>query len=65
MQRLFSLKLSCTAAGDVRMLVRGGVLGAKRIARYLWRMYFGLFIAAVSIFLAREPKNAESDPATQ
>src|SRR6266403_4502397 len=32
------------AAGDVRMLVRGGVLGAKRIARHLWRMCFGLFI---------------------
>ena len=38
-------------AGDVRMLVRGGVLGAKRIARHLWRMCFGLFIAAGSFFL--------------
>jgi hypothetical protein len=26
------------AAGDVRMLVCGGVLGAKRIARHLWRI---------------------------
>jgi uncharacterized membrane protein len=39
------------AAGDVRMLVRGGVLGATRIARHLWRMCFGLFIAAGSFFL--------------
>ena len=39
------------AAGDVRMLVRGGVVGAKRIARHLWRMCFGLFIAAGSFFL--------------
>ncbi len=39
------------AAGDVRMLVRGGVLGAKRIARHLWRMCFGLFIAAGSFFM--------------
>jgi hypothetical protein len=39
------------AAGDVRMLTRGGVLGAKRIARHLWRMCFGLFIAAGSFFL--------------
>jgi hypothetical protein len=39
------------AAGDVRMLVRGGVAGAKRIARHLWRMCFGLFIAAGSFFL--------------
>ncbi len=37
--------------GDVRMLVRGGVFGAKRIARHLWRMCFGLFIAAGSFFL--------------
>src|SRR5713226_949475 len=33
------------AAGDVRMLVRGGVFGAHRIARHLWRMCFALFIA--------------------
>jgi uncharacterized membrane protein len=39
------------AAGDVRMLVLGGVLGAKRISRHLWRMCFGLFIAAGSFFL--------------
>jgi len=39
------------AAGDVRMLVRGGVSGTKRIARHLWRMCFGLFIAAGSFFL--------------
>jgi uncharacterized membrane protein len=39
------------AAGDIRMLLRGGVSGAKRIARHLWRMCFGLFIAAGSFFL--------------
>ena len=39
------------AAGDVRMLIGGGVLGAKRIARHLWRMCFGLFIAAGSFFM--------------
>ena len=39
------------AAGDARMLVGGGVAGAKRIARHLWRMCFGLFIAAGSFFL--------------
>jgi uncharacterized membrane protein len=43
------------AAGDVRMLVRRGVLGAKRIRRHLWRMCFGLFIAAGSFFLG--PQN--------
>src|SRR6266403_2646378 len=39
------------AVGEVRMLVRGGVFGAKRSARHLWRMCFGLFIAAGSFFL--------------
>jgi uncharacterized membrane protein len=39
------------AAGDIRMLIRGGVFGAKRIARHLWRMCFGMFIAAGSFFL--------------
>src|SRR6202042_2757563 len=39
------------AAGDVRMLTHGGVVGVKRIARHLWRMCFGLFIAAGSFFM--------------
>jgi hypothetical protein len=39
------------AVGDVRVIVRGGVLGVKRIARHLWRMCFGLFIAAGSFFM--------------
>lgn len=39
------------AAGDVRMLVGGGVSGTTRLARHLWRMCFGLFIASGSFFL--------------
>jgi hypothetical protein len=39
------------ATGDARMLLGGGVRGAKRIARHLWRMCFGLFIAAGSFFM--------------
>ena len=42
-----------SAAGDLRMLVRGGVFGRQRIARHLWRMCFGLFIATGS-FLAQK-----------
>ena len=38
-------------AGDLRMLLGGGVAGAKRVVRHLWRMCFGLFIAAGSFFL--------------
>jgi uncharacterized membrane protein len=37
--------------GDVRMLLRGGIVGSARIARHLWRMCFGLFIASGSFFM--------------
>ena len=40
--------------GDIRMLLRRGISGTPRIARHLWRMCFALFIAAGSIFLARQ-----------
>src|SRR5262245_43767493 len=42
------------AAGDVRMLLRGGVYGAKRVVRHLWRMCFGLFIATGSFFFGQQ-----------
>jgi hypothetical protein len=42
------------AAGDLRMLIRGGVLGAARIKRHLWRMCFGWFIATGSFFLGQQ-----------
>jgi hypothetical protein len=42
------------AIGDIRMLLRRGIAGTQRIARHLWRMCFALFIAAGSIFLARQ-----------
>jgi hypothetical protein len=42
--------------GDVRMLVRRGISGTPRLARHLWRMCFALFIAAASIFLARQER---------
>lgn len=39
-----------SAAGDIRMLRRGGLFGTKRLVRHLWRMCFGLFIATGSFF---------------
>jgi uncharacterized membrane protein len=54
------------AVGDVRMLVRGGVYGAKRVVRHLWRMCFGLFIATGSFFLGQQqvfPKWLRGSPA--
>lgn len=42
------------SVGDIRMLVRGSISGSERVARHLWRMCFGLFIASSSVFLARQ-----------
>ena len=36
------------AIGDFRMIRAGGLQGTRRIARHLWRMCFGLFIASGS-----------------
>src|SRR6185369_13756620 len=36
------------AAGDARMLRRGGVAGGPRVSRHLWRMCTALFIATAS-----------------
>lgn len=41
------------AAFDARMLRRGGVSGAQRIARHLWRMGLALWIAVASLFLGQ------------
>jgi hypothetical protein len=38
------------AVSDVRVLVRGGVFGAKRIARHLWRMCLALLFALASFY---------------
>lgn len=38
------------AVSDVRMVVRGGVFGAKRIARHLWRMCMALLFATLSFY---------------
>jgi uncharacterized membrane protein len=42
------------AAGDIRMMVRGGLFGTKRLVRHLWRLCFGLFIATGSVFLGQQ-----------
>jgi uncharacterized membrane protein len=42
------------AAGDIRMLVGGGIRGSKRVTRHLWRMCFGWFIATGSFFLGQQ-----------
>jgi uncharacterized membrane protein len=46
--------VTLAAAGDLRMILRGGVSGASRIARHLWRMCFALFFATGSFFLGQQ-----------
>lgn len=41
------------ALGDWRLLRAGSIAGARRIARHLWRMCFGLFIASGSFFFGQ------------
>lgn len=41
------------AAFDLRMIVRGGIVGTARITRHLWRMNAALFIAVTSFFLGQ------------
>jgi uncharacterized membrane protein len=46
--------LLLAAAGDMRMLARGGISGKPRITRHLWRMCFGLFFATLSFSLGQQ-----------
>jgi hypothetical protein len=39
--------------GDLRLIRAGEIRGTKRIARHLWRMCFGLFVASGSFFLGQ------------
>jgi uncharacterized membrane protein len=41
------------AIGDLRSIRAGGLRGTRRLARHLWRMCFGLFIATGSFFLGQ------------
>jgi uncharacterized membrane protein len=41
------------AVGDLRAIRAGGLRGSRRLARHLWRMCFGLFVATGSFFLGQ------------
>jgi uncharacterized membrane protein len=49
----FGVVALVAALGDIRMMRVGGVQGAQRIGRHLWRMCFSLFIASGSFFLGQ------------
>ncbi|MBL9098981.1 MAG: hypothetical protein JNK07_18765 [Alphaproteobacteria bacterium] len=42
------------ALSDLSVILRGGLSGAQRIARHLWRMCVALFIATGSFFLGQQ-----------
>lgn len=53
------------AAGDFRMILRGGISGAPRIARHLWRMCLAFFFATGSFFIGQQkvmPKFLHGSP---
>jgi hypothetical protein len=41
------------AFAATKLILRGGISGAQRITRHLWRMCVALFIAAASLFLGQ------------
>lgn len=52
----FTLFLALAAIGDARMLWAGGVVGARRIGRHLWRMCLGFAMATGSAFTNGLPR---------
>ena len=49
-----------SGAGDLRMIRAGGLRGAPRLKRHLWRMCLALFIATASFFLGTGRRIPES-----
>jgi uncharacterized membrane protein len=45
---------SIAAAGDIRMILHGGISGAPRIARHLWRMCFAFFEGTSAFFIGKQ-----------
>jgi len=52
----FTFFVAMTAIGDARLVLAGGITGARRIGRHLWRMCLGLTFAAGSAFTNGLPR---------
>ena len=52
----FTFIVTLAAIGDARLVRAGGVTGARRIGRHLWRMCLGLAFAAGSAFTNGLPR---------
>lgn len=50
---IFASIAMLSAAGDVRMMLAGGLQGRRRIVRHLWRMCYAMFIGTGSFFLGQ------------
>lgn len=57
---MFGVVGSLAGVSDLRMLRAGRPQGASRLARHLWRMCFGLFIAALSFFIGQADRFPEA-----
>ena len=51
---VFMLVGGIAAASDLKVILKGGISGAPRIARHLWRMCAGLTVASGSFFLGQQ-----------
>ena len=60
MQFFLGIITGLAVVGDVRVIRSGVPAGAKRIARHLWRMCFGLFMATGSFFLGQADEIPEA-----
>src|SRR5262249_42066705 len=52
----FTFFVAMAAIGDAKLVMAGGITGARRIARHLWRMCLGLTFAAGSAFTNGFPR---------
>jgi hypothetical protein len=62
---VFASFAAFAAALDLKVILHGGISGAQRIARHLWRMCFALFFAAAFFFLGQQqvlPKFVRGSP---
>jgi uncharacterized membrane protein len=62
---VFALVAVLAAGLDLKVVLGGGIAGAPRIARHLWRMCAGLFIASGSFFIGQQqvmPKFVQGSP---
>jgi hypothetical protein len=50
---LFLIVGGFAAVFDLKLLLRRGLTGVERLARHLWRMCVGLFVASGSLFLGQ------------